>query len=198
MADKSYTILCKGLWCRQDSNWDQGTPYDEYYAIVNVMAANSAGVWEENTVRVPSGASAFTGVDSGDFRKVEVLLWDGPLNRVSIGSQLMEEDQGDSDRIRKIVEGAAKAAIEQGGSMGGFEVPDNFEDDVAQAFASIFDLEDDKVDNFQSRHFSSKRVASLVASPKRYTNPEKCGYRFRTSHNGGGASLVLYYDIFES
>ena len=195
MGDKRYTILAKGLWCRSEMDWDQSSDSDEYYAIVNVLGCTSDGKWKSNTVKVPKGG-ALEDVDDDEFRKFEVIVWDGPMARFAITTQLMEEDQGDSTELADIIETAAGAAIKAGAGSQGVNVPDELVDNIAEAFPKIFGLGDDRVDVASSRYFSTKRLPKLVASKAQKTRG--CRYRFRTWHSGGGASVVLYYDIIES
>lgn len=195
MTDKSYTIRATGLSCKKESDWDQGSSSDEYYSIVNILGARTDGTWKSSTVKVPKGG-AFSDVDSGEFRKMDVVVWDGPLCRFAINAQLMEEDEGDGSDVAELIEAAAQAAIIAGEAESGVNVPDEFADALAAAIPKLFGLGDDRVDVTQSRYFSTKRLPSLVASKAQKTHGAV--YRFRTWHAGGGAQVVVHYDIAES
>ncbi len=195
MSDESYTITCTGMWCQEETDWDQATPSDEYYAIVTVFGRTSAGTLTSSTTRVPASKSAWEGIDSGDWRRCDIAVWDGPLHHFELHAQLMEEDQGDSTLIQKMIEAAAAEAIEQGSTAGGLQVSDTFENEVAKGFVALFNLQDDQIGPDQSRHFNSAKLAKLVKSKLFKTKPERIPYRFRTLHNGDGASVTLYYDI---
>ncbi len=197
MSDKSYTILAKGLWCRSESDWDQSSASDEYYAITTVLGFGSDGSKKQKTVKLP-GANALSDVDDGDFRKFEVVLWKGPLESFQLGTQLLEEDQGDSDRLHKLIKNAAEEAIRQGGSLSGVQVSNELNQSVSELIADMFGFGDDLVDSYQTRYFGGKQLAALAATKQKVTKPEGCRYRFRTWHSGGGSAVVLYYDVFES
>lgn len=194
MTDTSYTIRCTGLWCRKESDWDQASDSDEYYAIVTVLAADSKGGWKQVTTQVPK-SGAFEDVDTGEFRKCDYLLYEGPMDHFVLGTQLMEEDEGSSTKVRELIEQAAKLAIEQGAASQGVAVPDALADNVAGLAADIFGLDDDKVDSYQQRYFGATRTKSLATGAHKVTKPEGCRYKFRTWHSGDGAHIVLYYDI---
>lgn len=198
MTDKSYTITCTGMYCQQESDWDQGTSSDEYYAIVTVFGRTADSVLKAETTRVPATKSAWEDIDSGDWRRCDVAVWDGPLHHFELHAQLMEEDQGDSTLLKKMIEAAAAEAVKQGSTAGGLDVSDTFEKEVAKGFATLFNLQDDPVGPEASRHFSSAKLAKLVKSKRFTTKPEGIPYRFRTLHHGDGASITLYYDITAS
>lgn len=194
MTDKSYTVLCTGLWVQEEQDWDQSTSSDEYYAVITTMVKRSDGTAAQKTVRVPGSASAFEGMDTGSWKRFDAVLFDGPLNRFGVGAQLFEEDDDSAERNRKLISEAAKAAIAAGEAIGSFSVPEALEDVAADALPLLFGLGDDKIDSYQMRYFNSAKVPKLVGS-KLWKGPHGIPYRWRSVHSGGGGTVWLYYDI---
>jgi hypothetical protein len=198
MTDKSYSVLCTGLYVFEEQDWDQSTSTDEYYAVLTTMVKTSDGKVMQKTVRVPATQSAWENMDTGSWKRFDALLWDGPLDRFGVGAQLFEEDDGSSEKNRKLISEAAKAAIAAGESGMGFSIPDALEDVATDALPLLLGLGDDKIDSYQMRYFNSTLAQNLINSPQKKSKPEGIPYRFRSEHRGGGGWVRMYYDITPS
>ncbi|WP_182376766.1 hypothetical protein [Nocardioides sp. WS12] len=190
MPDKSYQVVCTGLWVGEEQDWDQSTPSDEYYLVITTMVRDSKGVLAQKTVTVP-GAGEFESMDTGDWKKFEVLCWDGPMNRFGTFTQLYESDEGQKKENRKLINDAATQVVQ----LGTGTIPEGLQKLSTDIFMKLLDLDDDMIDAQVTRVFNSAATEKLVNSPQKKSVPEGIPYRFRTDHWGGGGRVRMYYDI---
>jgi hypothetical protein len=109
-----YKIRYRGLYCQEETSWDQGSTDDEIYVITSVVAADVDGNNIARTERHPVSNTRkwYDDIDTGEVRIGPVAVaWQGNSDPVSVTVFVWEHDQGDPDVYKKQIDDFIKAAI---------------------------------------------------------------------------------------
>jgi hypothetical protein len=199
-AQPVYTIQYNGLWCEDETTWDQGSWADEIYLITSAVHIADG----ENIVRTehhPVDASYYEDVDSDEARIGPVAAcWHGNSDPVSLTVVASEHDQGDPNAYKEEIDALVKAAIAAltpyWPPLGVLEL---FHTQIADGINWLLDTGDDPIG-----------VSQTVVNPRsllewyaaRYTSPYYSGGKetglllhFLTTHRGGGATYVNGFEV---
>lgn len=115
-------VVFQGLHCFSESDYDQISPNDEYYVLVNFTwsTKENPDLWASNNVRVPS-ANVFERISDDDTVPHVQHLIDVPANldRLLMVAQLFEHDSGEPDDIDEAWVAVGGFAGALGASAGG-------------------------------------------------------------------------------
>lgn len=88
---KNVRIFYSGLYCIQESDWDQSSNSDEPYVIIGVSSAKWVGSYTTPT---------YSDVDSHESRPGWMEIYHGKPYGITIGTVVMEHDEGDQNKYR--------------------------------------------------------------------------------------------------
>lgn len=88
---KDVRIFYSGLYCVQESKWDQGSNSDEPYVIIGVSTANWVGSYT---------TPIYGDVDSHESRPGWMEIYHGKPYGINISTVVMEHDFGDPNKFR--------------------------------------------------------------------------------------------------
>lgn len=187
-----------GFRCNRETD-DKGWGFssaDEIYVLLGALAPN-----QDSATR----SQVFEGVDKGERRAQEVVVFEGPPSGVAVSTTVMERDSGDPDEYLKLVQlgvnagkkgvGALIQAIPYIGEVLAILSDialETFGEDLAKAINDTLGTGDDLVGN-----------ATFTLSPKQLVTgslgPEKkdgaVPYRVATSEiSGDGGKYVVYFN----
>ncbi len=187
-----------GMYCFDETSWDQGSGGDEPYAIFGVSGPTYAGA-ERSRI--------YEGIDDGDAMPDLLELYRGRPYGLNIGVVVMENDMSDPEKYQQIVRDAVMAAHEAGvvalglipyvgpivaaiaGPVLGELMPD-----LADALNHVFDWEDDKIG---ARTITlSARDMVLLAARTENSWFNGIGYKRETGRiSGDGANYAVYLGV---
>jgi hypothetical protein len=212
-----YTIRYRGLYCQEETSWDQGSTDDEIYVITSAV-----GIVDGNnpvtTVRHPVSQtdSWYSDIDSGEERIGPVAAaWYGNSDPVSLTVVVFEHDQGDPDVYKKQIDDIVKAAIAVGTYFyAGVALLSFLHQQIADAINWLLDTGDDLIDTqivVNPRALLDAYAAEGAVqyygwkvqwswqgqSPtaKLIQVPTNLDCSFTTTHQGGGATYVVGFDV---
>ena len=102
-APPVYTLRYRGLYCQEETTWDQASWSDEVYVITSAVHIDANGHNVVRTEALPTAQSHawYDDVDSGEVRFGPVAAcWRGNSDPVSLTAVVYEHDQGTRTRTR--------------------------------------------------------------------------------------------------
>jgi hypothetical protein len=99
-----FTLSFTGLYCQQESDWDEFTDSDEAYAVTTVLeVVNGANVVRAE--KHPYNQLEYGDIDTGEWRTGPVAAcWSGTAKEISLITTVMERDQGDPNKYKDEIE----------------------------------------------------------------------------------------------
>ena len=198
-----YTINYRGLWCEDETSWDQGSWADEIYLITSAVHIDADG---NNIVRtehhpVTQNKSWYTDVDSDEARLGPVAAcWQGNSDPVSVTVVMFEHDQGDPNEYKKQIDALVKVAI---AVFSYFYPPAKWLEllsgTIADAINWVIDTGDDPIGTQTVvtprgllEFYAGQYRATYLGDGQRPTGLE---YHFLTTHKGGGARYIVGFEV---
>ncbi len=102
---KNVRIFYSGLYCIQESEWDQSSDSDEPYVIIGVSSPKWVGSFTTPT---------YSDVDSHESRPGWMEIYHGKPYGITIGTVVMEHDEGDQNKYREEIQRVLKINHEIG------------------------------------------------------------------------------------
>jgi hypothetical protein len=213
-----YTIRYRGLYCQEETSWDQGSTDDEIYVITSAVSIDAAGNNLVRTVRHPVSEmdSWYSDIDSGEERIGPVAAaWQGNSDPVSLTVVVFEHDQGDPDVYKKQIDDIVKAAIAVATYFYGPAAVLSFlHQQIADAINWVLDTGDDLIETQTVVNPRALLDAYAAEGAVQYYGwkvqwtwvgqtltgkfvqvPTDLDYSFVTTHRGGGATYIIGFDV---
>jgi hypothetical protein len=188
-----------GFYAYKESDHDQSSGSDEPYCIFTVVAPKQDPV--------TSSTKVYSGVDDQSARPDRMELYRGPAYGLRIGVVGMENDKGDPEKSRQIIQTAVKTNHEIGKFMLQF-IPlvgpiiskiagpalDGLMPKIADGIASILDLGDDLIGSV-SVPLSTKKLVTL-ATRGSVTDLKGIKYKIGSPTMAqGGARYAAFFSV---
>ena len=110
--DQQFRLTYKGLYCKEETNWDGATNSDEIYLITTVIGVDDNGQNVVRTERHPLTTTCYSDVDTGESRVGPVAaVWQGKNEPISLMVHCFEHDYGDPNKYKAEIELAARVLL---------------------------------------------------------------------------------------
>ena len=196
---RDVVVTYTGFYAYKESDHDQSSGSDEPYCIFSIVVPKM----DAYTVRTP----VYKSVDDQSARPDRIELYRGPAYGVTIGVVGMENDQGDPEKNRLLVQTAVKTNHEVGKFLLQF-IPlvgpiisklagpllDGIMPKLADGIASVLDLGDDLVGSV-SVPLSTKTLVTLAT---RGSVSDLKGIKYKigsATMANGGARYAAYFSV---
>jgi hypothetical protein len=216
--NQQFRLTYKGLYCKDETNWDGATNSDEIYLITTVIGVDDNGQNVVRTERHPLTTTCYSDVDRGESRVGPVAaVWQGKNERISLMVHCFEHDYGDPNKYKAEIELATRAAVTAAAAYG-FDPTNKETLDLLERFANwLFDTEDDAIDTtVHVFHTNEVHGTSLVPltmlqmkrsmvrmtgmrsnpiQPYTVTDDTNILQNFTMEHKGSGADYISCYEM---
>jgi hypothetical protein len=213
-----YTIRYRGLYCQEETSWDQGSTDDEIYVITSAVSIDVDGNNLTRTVRHPVAENAawYDNIDTGEERIGPVAAaWQGNSDPVSLTVVVFEHDQGDPDAYKKQIDDIVKAAIAIASHFfTGAALLLVVHQQITDAINWLLDTGDDLIDTQTVVNPRALLDAYAAQGAVQYYGwkvqwtwlgqvptgtlvqiPTDLDYSFITTHEGDGATYIIGFDV---
>ena len=201
-APPVYTLRYRGLYCQEETTWDQASWSDEVYVITSAVHIDANGHNVVRTEALPTAQSHawYDDVDSGEVRVGPVAAcWRGNSDPVSLTAVVYEHDQGDPNAYKNEVHVAVSAAI----AVLIAEYPPAaalaaLEPVITDAINWLLDTGDDLIESQtvvnrrDVLEWYAGQTDNIYIAHNKSTN---LPYHFVTTHRGGGATYIVGFDV---
>jgi hypothetical protein len=188
-------IRYMGLYCREETDWDQSSASDEIYVVTNVIDVETREILP---TKHPYSSDTYVELDTGNLRDGPVVnIWSGRERDLSVVVTVMENDFGNPDEFRGVITAVVGVAV----AVVAFFFPAIVA--IAEAIAPLLieainwllDSADDQIST-ENIYLPRDVLVALSRQPlqERRSGRRRVNYQFFSRHRGGGAD---YYALFQ-
>ena len=203
-TEPTYMVRYRGMACFAETDWDQSSGSDEIYEIDVVAFKNENGEWVTNTVKQPQNKDYYAPVDAGgSYPGPFTILYDGPARELTFSSMFFEQDFGNANEQRDVINTGVKAGLTAacaaliGGACSSAPVSTivgYIAKVLGDLIADILDFEDDLIDE---DHFIVPRDQLIAWGTVQPPPLDDRGmkHHFEIIHEGEGAFDKTYFEV---
>lgn len=196
VAPRPSQLFYRGIFCREESDFDRFTDSDEIFVVTNVVYQKD-GENKVNTVKHPFGYAEYEDVDSSEWRRgPTALCWSGDREPFSLAVHLFESDDQNPQEYADEIKALATLSLAALGAAVPEAAPLAGNDGVKSALTTLIEfLLGSGADLIGEAYvdLSRAQIATYEARHARIGHPSGIPYHFRTRHVGDGAFYLAYF-----
>lgn len=205
-AEEPLQLRFMGVYCREETDWDQSSAADEVYVITDVIDVETREILTLKHPHTSRPSDTYVGVDSGEVRNGPVIsMWNGRPRDLTLVTTVLEQDFGDPEHFKDEIDVIVRAGV---ATVAFFGPPGWIVAGLAELLAplvtelinDLLDTDDDLIQQAfyylpaaDITRFTHTGTTRTLSRGSRTHVPE---YHFYTRHRGDGADYYVMYSIY--